>query len=108
MLAYAVLELGELSISPIGLSAVTQLSVPRVVSVMMGAWFLATAYSEVLAAKFGELTSLDVPDGETLDVVAAAALYGEVFMMMFWIGLVAAALAFALIPLIRRGMHGVK
>jgi len=108
VLAYAVLELGELSISPIGLSAVTQLSVPRVVSVMMGAWFLATAYSEVLAAKFGELTSLDVPDGETLDVAAAAALYGEVFMMMFWFGLVAAALAFALAPLIRRGMHGVK
>ena len=50
VLGYAVLEFGELSISPIGLSAVTQLSVPRVVSVMMGAWFLATAYSEVLAA----------------------------------------------------------
>ena len=54
VLAYGILELGELSISPIGLSAVTQLSVPSVVSVMMGARFLATAYSEVLAAKFGD------------------------------------------------------
>ncbi len=108
VLAYAVLELGELCISPIGLSAVTQLSVPRVVSVMMGAWFLATAYSEVLAAKFGELTAMDVPAGETLNVAVAAARYGDLFMLMFWIGIAASAVAFALIPLVRRGMHGVK
>ncbi|NOZ37734.1 MAG: peptide MFS transporter [Gammaproteobacteria bacterium] len=108
VLAYAVLEFGELSISPIGLSAVTQLSVPRVVSVMMGAWFLATAYSEVLAAKFGELTAIDVPEGETLDLVAAAARYGDLFMTMFWIGIVTSAIAFVLVPFVRRGMHGVK
>ena len=108
VLAYAILELGELSISPIGLSAVTQLSVPSVVSVMMGAWFLATAYSEVLAARFGELTAIDVPEGETLDVAAAAASYGDLFMMMFWIGMVASVVAFVLIPLVRKGMHGVK
>ena len=108
VLAYAVLELGELSISPIGLSAVTQLSVPRVVSVMMGAWFLATAYSEVLAAKFGAMTAMDVPEGETLDVTVAAALYGDLFMMMFWIGIVASVIAIILIPVVRRGMHGVK
>ena len=108
VLAYGILELGELSISPIGLSAVTQLSVPSVVSVMMGAWFLATAYSEVLAARFGELTAIDVPEGQTLDVAAAAASYGDLFMMMFWIGIVASAIAFALIPLVKKGMHGVK
>lgn len=108
VLAYLVLEFGELSISPIGLSAVTQLSVPRVVSVMMGTWFLATAYSEVLAARFGALTSLDIAEGETLDVAHASALYGDLFMLMFWIGLGAAALALVVSPLVRRGMHGVK
>lgn len=108
VLAYLILEFGELSISPIGLSAVTQLSVPSVVSVMMGAWFLATAYSEVLAAKFGELTAIDVPEGESLDLVAAAASYGDLFIMMFWIGMIASVVAFVLIPLIRKGMHGVK
>lgn len=108
VLAYGVLELGELSISPIGLSAVTQLSVPRVVSVMMGAWFLATAYSEVLAAKFGELTAMEVPEGEVIDVAVAATRYGDLFMMMFWIGIVASAVAFIVTPLVRKGMHGVK
>jgi POT family proton-dependent oligopeptide transporter len=75
---------------------------------MMGAWFLATAYSEVLAARFGEMTAMDVPEGETLDVAAAAANYGDMFMMMFWIGIVASVLAFAIAPLVRKGMHGVK
>ena len=108
VLAYGILELGELSISPIGLSAVTQLSVPSVVSVMMGAWFLATAYSEVLAAKFGALSAIDVPEGESMDVAAAAAGYGDLFILMFWIGVIASAVAFALSPLVRKGMHGVK
>jgi len=108
VLAYGILELGELSISPIGLSAVTQLSVASVVSVMMGAWFLATAYSEVLAAKFGELTVIDVAEGETVDVATAAASYGDLFIMMFWIGVIASAVALALSPLVRKGMHGVK
>jgi POT family proton-dependent oligopeptide transporter len=62
----------------------------------------------VLAARFGELTAMDVPEGETLDVAVAAALYGDMFMMMFWIGMASAAVALALVPLVRRGMHGVK
>ncbi|HEX5756828.1 MAG TPA: oligopeptide:H+ symporter, partial [Arenimonas sp.] len=60
VLAYFVLEIGEMCLSPIGLSAVTQLSVMRVVGLMMGGFWLATAYSEVLAAQFGKLASLDV------------------------------------------------
>jgi len=50
VLAYLVLEIGEMCLSPVGLSAVTQLAMPRVVSLMMGTWFLATAFSETLAA----------------------------------------------------------
>ena len=49
---------------PVGLSAVTQLSVPRVVSLMMGTWFLATAFSETLAALFGKLAAIDMPEGD--------------------------------------------
>ena len=82
--------------------------VPRVVSVMMGAWFLATAYSEVLAAKFGVLTVMEVVECETPDVAVAATRYGDMLMLMFWVGIVAAVFAFAVAPLVRKGMHGVK
>src|SRR3546814_14853838 len=54
VLAYFILEVGEMCLSPVGLSAVTQLSVARVTSLMMGTWFLATAFSETLAQQFAK------------------------------------------------------
>lgn len=106
--AYLILELGELALSPVGLSAVTQLSVPSVVSVMMGAWFLATAYSEVLAAKLGELSAIELPSDGSIDFAEAAGKYSELFYLMLWIGLAAGALYLVLTPLLKRGMHGVE
>jgi POT family proton-dependent oligopeptide transporter len=107
VLAYLILEVGELMLSPIGLSAVTQLSVARVVSLMMGAWFLATAYSEVLAASFGKLASIDVPEDGAIDALAAAAKYADLFLLMTLIGLGAGVAFLMVTPLIRRGMQGV-
>jgi proton-dependent oligopeptide transporter, POT family len=113
VLAYFILEVGEMCLSPVGLSAVTQLSVPRVVSLMMGTWFLATAFSETLAALFGKFAAIDIADGGTLaahsvEWTAAAAKYEHLFWMMMWIGFGFAALALLAAPWIKRGMHGVK
>ncbi|TWI00257.1 POT family proton-dependent oligopeptide transporter [Luteimonas cucumeris] len=108
VLAYFLLEIGEMCLSPIGLSAVTQLSVARVVGLMMGGFWLATAYSEVLAAQFGKLASIEVPAGEAIDVASAAAKYADLFWLMLWIGLGCAVVAFLIAPLLRRMMHGVK
>ena len=108
VLAYLLLEVGEMCLSPIGLSAVTQLSVPRVVGLMMGGFWLATAFSEVLAAQFGKLASLDIPESGAIDTVEAAGKYGHLFQLMAWIGLGAALVFFVLAPLLRRWMHGLK
>ncbi|HEY0662471.1 MAG TPA: oligopeptide:H+ symporter [Lysobacter sp.] len=108
VLAYLLLELGEMCLYPVGLSAVTQLSVPRVVSLMMGTWFLATAFSETLAALFGKLAAIEVPEGETMNVAEAAAKYADLFSLLMWLGIGCAVVAFALSPLLRRMMHGVK
>jgi len=113
VLAYFILEIGEMCLSPVGLSAVTQLSMPRVVSLMMGTWFLATAFSETLAALFGKLAAIEIEDGGKLvqhsaEWTAAAAKYEHLFWLMMWIGLGFAAIAFIASPLIKRGMHGVK
>ncbi|RZA24504.1 MAG: MFS transporter, partial [Lysobacteraceae bacterium] len=108
VLAYLVLEIGEMCLSPVGLSAVTQLSMPRVVSLMMGTWFLATAFSEMLAAQFGKLAAIEVPEGEAMDLVAAAGKYADLFWLMTWIGLGCAAVAFVVAPLLKRMMHGVR
>ncbi len=108
VLAYFVLEVGELMLSPIGLSAVTQLSVPRVVGLMMGAWFLGTSYSEVLAAQLAKLSI--VPSSNVPEFAAATAMngYQELFGLLFWIGLGCGLLFLMMSPLLRRGMHGLK
>lgn len=108
VLAYLLLELGEMCLYPVGLSAVTQLSVPRVVSLMMGTWFLATAFSETLAALLGKLAALDVPEGGTMNIADAAGKYADLFTLLMWLGIGCAAVALLASPVLRRMMHGVK
>jgi POT family proton-dependent oligopeptide transporter len=108
VLAYLVLELGEMCLAPVGLSAVTQLSVAKVASLMMGTWFLATAFSETLAAAFGKLAAIDIPEGATLDFATAGAKYAHLFWLMTWMGVGFAVVALLAAPLLRRMMHGVK
>ena len=106
VLAYFILEIGEVCLYPIGLAAVTTLSVTRVVSLMMGAWFLGTAYSEVLAhSVLGKLSALE--PGATANVAESAARYGELFELSLWIGVGAALVALLCVPLLRRNMRGI-
>ena len=108
VLAYFVLEIGEMLLSPIGLSAVTQLSVPRVVGLMMGGWFLGTSYSEILAAELGKLSSIEIPDGAVLDVAEALSKYDDVFVLSAQIGIGSGIVVLILTPFIKRLMHGVR
>jgi len=108
VLAYLILEIGEMCLSPVGLSAVTQLAAPRVVSLMMGTWFLATAFSETLAALFGKLAAIDVPEGEVMNIAEAAGRYEHLFWLLMWIGLGCAVVALLASPLLKRMMHGVR
>jgi POT family proton-dependent oligopeptide transporter len=111
VLAYGLLQVGEICLYPVGLSAVTQLSVPRVASLMMGTWFLATAFSELLAHKLGTLAAVEDP-GALLEHSqawsAAAATYGDYFRMLLLAGLACTALALLALPWLNRGMHGVR
>ncbi|HEY5802311.1 MAG TPA: oligopeptide:H+ symporter [Lysobacter sp.] len=108
VLAYLVLEIGEMCLAPVGLAAVTQLSMKSVVSLMMGTWFLATAFSETLAALFGKLAAIDMSEGTTLDFAVAGSKYASLFWLMMWIGIGWAVIALLASPMLRRMMHGVK
>ena len=108
VLAYFILEIGEMCLSPIGLSAVTQLSIARVVGVMMGAFWLATAYSEVIAAQLGKIASVDIPEGSSLNFAEAAGNYAQLFELLGFIGIGAGVLYLLLTPLLRRGMNGLR
>lgn len=105
VLAYLVLVAGEMMLSPIGLSAVTTLSVPSVVSLMMGVWFLASAFGEMLAGRFGTLAS--IPEGERA-VSEMLPVYGDLFGILFWIGLAAGAVMLLLSPVLGRMLGGAR
>lgn len=51
--AYLVITIGELCLSPIGLSAMTKLSPKRLFGIIMGLWFLASAYGQYIAGLLG-------------------------------------------------------
>ena len=53
--SYGVITIGELFLSPMGLSLVSKLSPPRLTALMMGGWFLATSIGNKLS---GVLSSL--------------------------------------------------
>jgi POT family proton-dependent oligopeptide transporter len=107
ILAYMLHTTGELCLSPVGLSAVTKLAVPDVVGVMMGSWFLATAYSEFVAAQLAKLAAVETEGGVVTDIGAALASYTNLFSNLFWVGLGVAAFMLLISPLLRKWMHGV-
>ena len=96
--AYFFLVLGEMVLSPIGLTAVTSLSIPRAVGMMMGAWFLFSAFGEIIAGRMGTWAAI-APEATPAEALAT---YADVFTRMMWIGLVAGALLFLATPLLKK------
>jgi len=107
VLAYLLHTTGELCLSPVGLSAVTRLAVPKIVGVMMGAWFLATAYSEFVAVQLGKLAAVTTVQGNVANAEVALQQYTALFSDLFYIGIGAGVLLLLLSPLLKKLMHGV-
>ena len=107
ILAYLLHTTGELCLSPVGLSAVTKLAVPSVVGVMMGSWFLATAYSEFVAAQLAKMAAVETVNGAVTDIGAALASYTELFSDLLYMGLGMGVLLLLLSPLLKKMMHGI-
>ena len=62
IVGYFVLTIGELFLSPIGLSKVTELSPKQYISFIMGVWFSSYFYGHYFAGKIAKLT---VSNGDT-------------------------------------------
>jgi len=107
VLAYLLHTTGELCLSPVGLSAVTKLSISRVVGVSMGTWFLATALSETVATRIGKLAAIDTTAGAAGDIASALASYTSLFEFLAYVGIGAGIFVLLMSPLLRRGMHGI-
>jgi POT family proton-dependent oligopeptide transporter len=107
---YMLQTTGELCLSPVGLSMITKLSPGRIVGVMMGAWFLASAMAQYVAALIAQLTGVKGAEDAAGAVppTATVMVYGDVFGAISLIALVIGILMCAVSPLLARRMGGVR
>ena len=110
VLMYLLLTTGELCSSPVGLSMVTKLTPTRLVSTVMGSFFLATAFSQFLAAIIAQFASVNTGgDNFIPDPVDTVNIYGDVYYMVAIMAAVMGVVCLVLSPLLKYWMHeGVK
>jgi POT family proton-dependent oligopeptide transporter len=109
IMAYLVITVGELCLSPIGLSMVTKLSPKRLYGVMMGTWFLASAYGQYGAGLIGAAMAKGNSSGEeNLSNADKLELYAGGYEMIGYIAVGSGVLLILISPLVRRLMGEVK
>lgn len=99
-MVYVIQSVGELCLSPIGLSMTTKLAPEKLGGLAMGGWFLSIAIGNNLSGIFaGHVSGAE-------GISTESALVGYTFG--FWALLGSGVLLFLLAPLINKLMHGVK
>jgi POT family proton-dependent oligopeptide transporter len=104
-LAYFIITLGELCLSPIGLSIMTKLAPKHLWGVMMGMWFLASAYGQYVAGILG--AGMASPD-EKASVTEKLISYTNGYHQLAIYALVAGVLLIVISPFIKKLMGEVK
>lgn len=103
---YFLHTLGEIALSPIGLSMVNKLTPVRFTSLMMGIWYLSTATANKFA---GTLTGLYPEPGKTKEILGFQITDMYDFFMIFVImSAVASLILFLLSKKLQKMMHGVE
>ena len=104
-LAYLVITFGELCLSPIGLSIMTKLSPKRLSGMMMGMWFLASAYGQYAAGLLG--AGMSSPD-ENASLMTKLQGYTDGYYQLAVYALIAGVVLIIFTPLIKKLMQEVK
>ncbi len=130
MIGYLLLTTGELFISPIGLSKVTELSPKSMTAFMMGVYFLSSSYAHYISGAIAKLTTTNeagvVPEpgfmtsiiekvtgfvggysDSSVEGVQSLVSYTSVFTQVGVVAIGMAILAFLLSPILKKWMHGV-
>jgi POT family proton-dependent oligopeptide transporter len=130
MIGYLLLTTGELFISPIGLSKVTELSPKSMTAFMMGVYFLSSSYAHYISGAIAKLTTTNeigvMPEpgfmtsiiekvtgfaggysDSSVEGVQSLVSYTSVFTQVGVVAIGMAVLAFLLSPILKKWMHGV-
>ncbi|EGF89857.1 amino acid/peptide transporter Peptide:H+ symporter family protein [Asticcacaulis biprosthecium C19] len=86
MMTYLFHTIGELTLSPVGLSQQTKLSPPTIVATMMAIWFLGQSNGQNVAAIIAQFASTETVGGVALDNRSALMSSIETFNFIGWLG----------------------
>lgn len=107
-LAYLLQTTGELCLSPVGLSWMTKLSTPTLLSTLMATWFLASSWSQYLGGFLAQFAAVETIGGQVTDPGAALATYVAAFAPWGWWTIGAGILLGIASPVLKKLAHGVK
>ena len=107
VVGYMLFATGELFMSPVGLSKVTELAPAKIVSFMMGVWFLSSAFAFRLVGFVSGKLAVGGKSTEEALGLASLDVYTDGFWVIAQVTLVGAILAFIIAPIMKRWMHGV-
>ncbi|WP_418510945.1 peptide MFS transporter [Corallibacter sp.] len=98
IMAYLFHTMGELCISPVGLSYLSKLVPARMIGFMFGVWYLAIAVGQKAAGTMGGM----------IDKISATYSLSTFFLIFTLVPIGAGLVAIVLNPLLKRLMHGVR
>ena len=96
--AYLFHTLGELCVSPVGLSYVSKLVPARMIAFMFGVWYLALAIGNKTSGKMGAM----------IDDITATYDISTFFLIFTFVPMIIGVIAFLMNPVLKKLMHGVK
>lgn len=103
-LIYLLHTTGELCLSPVGLSAMSKLSLPRMLSLIMGTWFLSTAGGNFIAGKIAAATGGEGGEGASAAAEGTSNILG-IYNTIGWVSVGVGVAVIVISPLITMLMH---
>ncbi|TYQ00459.1 POT family proton-dependent oligopeptide transporter [Tenacibaculum adriaticum] len=103
---YFVISIGELFMSPVGLSKITDLSPKRIVAFMMGIWFLSSAYAFQIVGFISKQLAVESTDAN-VGGLQTLAIYTDGFGLIAQYALGAGVLVLLFSPLMKKLMGNV-
>ena len=103
---YLILSIGELFMSPVGLSKITSLSPKSIVAFMMGIWFLSSAYAFQIVGFIGKELAIE-NTGKEINGLVSLGIYTDGFMLISQYALGAGLIVILFSPLMKKIMGDV-
>ena len=105
ILAYFIHSIGELCLSPVGLSMITRLSMVKIVGLMMGVWLLSSSVAQYIAGVIAQFASVETVGGEVTNPALALETYLGVFTTIGLVSIGFGVVLLVLSPFLNRMMR---